>query len=102
MAKKIAVIYYRAGHPVELCQIEDTLQDMKHLVGGWIEHVSLPNGLHLWCNEEGKIHGLPITAIVCGEPIAGNFFISRANEPDIASVQDGDMDLVLDMIIPVS
>ncbi len=110
--KKINVIYYRAGHPVELCQIEDTLQDVQHLVGGFIEHVTLPHGLSLVCNEEGRLLDLPVTAIVtipANPPfgvirhhIHGNFFVCRSKDCEFASVQEGDMDLVREMVIPVS
>jgi hypothetical protein len=36
------------------------LSTMQGVVGGYIEHVSLPNGGSMYVNEEGKIKGLPI------------------------------------------
>lgn len=32
---------------------------LKHTVGGWIEYVFVTHGVHLYCNEEGKLDGLP-------------------------------------------
>lgn len=31
----------------------------QQVVGGWIELVPNPHGVTVYCNEEGKIHGLP-------------------------------------------
>ena len=38
-------------------EIPDTLRAMQDFVGGYIEHVSLPNGLDLIVNDEGLING---------------------------------------------
>lgn len=38
-------------------EIPDTLRGMQDFVGGYIEHVSLPNGLDLIVNDEGLING---------------------------------------------
>jgi hypothetical protein len=39
-------------------EIEPTLATMQSLVGGLIEAV--PGHPNVWCNEEGRIHKLPI------------------------------------------
>jgi hypothetical protein len=36
---------------------------LSEAVGGLIEAVSLPSGLTLWVNEEGKLNGLPVNKI---------------------------------------
>lgn len=38
----------------------NNLDTLSEVVGGWIEFVYVDDGVHLYCNEEGKIHGLPI------------------------------------------
>lgn len=38
-------------------EIPHTLKSMQEFVGGFIEHVSLPNGLELIVNDEGLING---------------------------------------------
>jgi hypothetical protein len=35
-------------------------ETLSRAVGGMIEAVTLPNGLTLWVNEEGKMDGLPV------------------------------------------
>ena len=39
-----------------------TLEEMQAWVGGYVQMVPLPDGRELWCNEEGKIDGLPVNA----------------------------------------
>ena len=34
-------------------------ETLSKAVGGYIECVSMRNGLDMWCNEEGKLTGLP-------------------------------------------
>lgn len=46
-------------HTVEIKR-EGNLDLFKKIVGGWIEGVYPAPGLTLYCNEEGKLMGLPI------------------------------------------
>lgn len=41
---------------------EGNAQDeaLRSIVGGWIEYVYVAPGVHLYCNEEGKLGGLPV------------------------------------------
>jgi len=37
-----------------------TLTQIQEVVGGWIEHVPIiMEGMYMYCNEEGKLKGLP-------------------------------------------
>ena len=60
MAKKIKAIVKRPdeqfGH---VAWISDSLENLQKTVGGYIETVTLDNGLVLICNEEGKIRDMP-------------------------------------------
>lgn len=39
-----------------------SLGEMQAFVGGFIEHVGIWQGHSYWCNEEGKLLGLPVNA----------------------------------------
>jgi hypothetical protein len=41
----------------------DFLKKMQSAVGGWVQPVDLRDDLTLWCNEEGKLIGLPTNVI---------------------------------------
>jgi hypothetical protein len=46
------------GEVIELDLSLDSLQTLQTAVDGWVQAVDLANDLSMWCNEEGKIHGL--------------------------------------------
>ena len=60
MAKKIKAIVKRPdeqfGH---VTWISDSLKNLQNTVGGYIETVTLNNGVVLICNEEGKLMDMP-------------------------------------------
>lgn len=39
------------------------LDALTEIVGGWIEYVFVTYGVHLYCNEEGKLEGLPVNPV---------------------------------------
>jgi len=45
---------------VELVEGESQLDKLQQAVGGWVQAVDFTPNLTLWCNEEGKLIGLPI------------------------------------------
>ena len=60
MNKKIKCIVKRPdeqfGH---VTWISDSLENLQKTVGGYIETVTLDNGVVLICNEEGRIRNMP-------------------------------------------
>ena len=60
MAKKIKCIVKRPdeqfGH---MTWVSDSLENLQKTVGGYIETVTLDNGVVLICNEEGRIRNMP-------------------------------------------
>lgn len=86
------VIYFEVGEEPRTLEVENKLEDLQELVGGWLEAFPLMDGLLLICNEEGKLIGLPLNRVMDGEPIAGNFFLCRSDGEDFASVTDDDIE----------
>ncbi len=60
MAKKIKCIVKRPdeqfGH---VTWVSDSLENLQKTVGGYIETVTLDNGVVLICNEEGRVRDMP-------------------------------------------
>lgn len=112
MFKPIQVIVMQADGTGEVKTISQDLPVLQKLVGGYIEAISTlydehgrPNAM-FWCNEEGKIHELPInqkaTALWyalegerTGDYLAGTVILTGG--PD----GDGDILPVPDVIIKV-
>ena len=61
----------------EVIEINNTLEDKKKIVGGYIECAYLPNDeeVVIICNEEGKINGLQLNRDIGHDIIAGPFLI---------------------------
>lgn len=66
-------------------EIEDSLEKMQRLVGGYIQEIMpFDDDVALVCNEEGKFMGLPLNRAIQDERgkvvdiIAGDFFLCRA------------------------
>lgn len=64
--------------------VEPTLETLQGLVGGLIQPITLGNGV-LWCNEEGKLQGLPHNwaadklLVAAGVPLmVGDFIVGTA------------------------
>lgn len=72
--KQIKAIYKRVGFdPVEVT-VNNELEPLQRLVGGYIEVVPwyFYNGLIMLVDEEGKLDRRPINFVLKGEPICGS------------------------------
>lgn len=95
MAKKIKCIVKRPdeqfGH---VTWISDSLKNFQNTVGGYIETVTLDNGVVLICNEEGKLKGMPYNftlrrihgIIPIHNPIFGTVIACGAEEDQLTDV----------------
>lgn len=88
--------------------IQNDLEPMKEIVGGWIEHISIgerKNGARLGIvlNEEGKLIGLPFNRSIVGfDDLVGNFFITAHNlEGDTVSLTDEEAEFFIKKFTPV-
>jgi hypothetical protein len=48
---------------VEIAEEGQRLEQLQEAVGGWVEAVDLSPTLTMWCNEEGKLIGLPFNPL---------------------------------------
>lgn len=79
-------------------EIEDDLKALQEAVGGWIETVTLPYGLCVICNEEGRIMGLPFNTIFAGIPLVGTFLVVGTKGEDFADVPEKYVPKVLQLL----
>ena len=100
MAKKIKCIVKRPdeqfGH---VTWVSDSLENLQKTVGGYIETVTLDNGVVLICNEEGAIRQLPYNFtlgrlhelapddyIMMRNPIFGTVIVCGADGDEFADI----------------
>ena len=77
----------------QVIDIEDKLEVLHKLVGGYIECVGIDDGVCLVCNEEGKLNGLPINRPLyinnrISDFIYGDFFIVGTRDCEFESLSD--------------
>ena len=56
----INILAIKPGGQPERLTIDNTLEAKQKLVGGYIEAFGLMDGACTYCNEEGKINGMPL------------------------------------------
>ncbi len=59
MTTKTALQVKTTGEVTELDLSSDSLNKLQTAVGGWVQAIDLASDLSMWCNEEGKLTGLP-------------------------------------------
>lgn len=82
---KMKILLIRPMEVPKEMEIEDSLEKMQRLVGGYIQEIMpFEDDVALVCNDEGKFMGLPLNRAIRDERgqvadiIAGDFFLCRA------------------------
>lgn len=99
------VIICEPGKFARVEEIENTLENLQKLVGGYIQIVyPFEDMVCLVCNEEGKLSGLTLNRALTDpnsgdiyDIIAGTFLICGTGEEDLTDLTDEDTEKYLDM-----
>ena len=93
------VMFYPVGRPPEVREIDGSLKSMQGLVCGYIEVLDHERfeGLVYVFDEDGKIDRRPANRVIYGgnDYIAGDFFVCRADGPDMVSLTEEDIEKLL-------
>jgi hypothetical protein len=93
MRKRVRVVYVPVGEAPRTIAIDNTLEALQKLVGGYVQAVPLADSVDIMCNEEGLVLGLPFNRIYGPHAFHGNFFISRVDRNGkTISLTDDDID----------
>lgn len=76
MKKFIRVLIKEPGKAAEMRTIENTLESLQKIVGGYIETVTMFVDLVVICNEEGWINGMPFNCDLLGDPFFGTIIFA--------------------------
>ena len=74
------VIVKEPGKTSEYREIDNTLEAMQEIVGGYIECVFLEGGAVMVCNEEGKLMGMQMNFPFRGDIIVGTVFVCGTDD----------------------
>lgn len=92
-------IIKEVGKSPRVEEIENDLETLQSLVGGYIEVVGMEENILLICNEEGKINGLPPNFSTGYDTIAGTaVFVAHDGKEDFAGLSDTQMLLIMDKL----
>jgi hypothetical protein len=86
----ITVMVFEPGKAGELREIDDSLEALQKVVGGYIEHVTLAPRLAAICNEHGKLDGLPANRW----GFVGTFFMTRHVGENYVSLTEEDHKII--------
>ena len=103
---KVHVLALPVGKEPRQVTIESTsLADAYSLVnGGPLEMVPITDHIYMWCNEEGKLSGLPVNFVMFGnggrvDPVVGDVFFSTDDgNGEIDSLTDEQAEFLIDML----
>lgn len=91
--EKIKVIVKRADEEVgHMTHISNTLENLQKTVGGYIETVTLPCGVVVICDEEGRMKGKPYNCTVFPQNMAarvsfaGDIIVCGADGEEFADI----------------
>ena len=96
--EKIKIIQFNVGQEPATKEVENTLETMQEIVGGYIETVwieRLNDGvITLVCDEEGLLKDKPVNKFVNDNQIVGDFFIAKVNNKgDFISLSEEDISI---------
>lgn len=94
MEKTISVLIKKPGKNAYRKDIDNTLKSLQREVGGYIEAVTIADGLALICDEEGKLKGKDANFLFCGDCFVGTVILAGTDGEDFASLSEGTEELI--------
>lgn len=76
------------GRRARVVEIENDLKALQQAVGGWIETVTLPNGLCVICDEEGLLKRKSYNTYIGGIDFVGTILIVGVDGENFADVPE--------------
>jgi len=84
MEKRINIYIKEPGKELRRIEVENTLESLQELVGGYIEQVTVASDLAIICNEEGRLLGLPYNCESLGKAFVGPILFVGVSGEDFA------------------
>ncbi len=92
------IVVKKAGHYPELKEVRGTLENLKEIVGGYIECIQISNNIICVCNEEGKLMGLTPNFIFNDDIIVGDVFFCAGAEEELTSLSTYDANWLMNVL----
>ena len=91
----IRVIIKEPGKPAEQREIENNLETLQELVGGYIEDVNIGSNILVIVNEEGKLKHLDFNFVLGFDIICGTAVFIASEGEEFSSLTQKQTDFIL-------
>lgn len=89
------VVIKKVGEQAQVTEIENTLEALQGIVGGYIEVVAVGGEVLMICNEEGKLNGLEYNFKLGNDFIVGNVLFVQAKDEDFTDLSDSNVESIM-------
>ena len=86
----MVVIKKEVGKVPELVKVENSLEALQQIVGGYIETLTFSTDAVLVFDEEGKIKNRPANVKLFGEELVGTILVVGVKDDEFISLKDPD------------
>ncbi len=83
----------RGTRPV-IIEIDNTLEALQNLVGGYIETLTVFEGAVLIFNEEGRLRGLPYNITFCGVDLVGPLVLAGVDGDEFTDIPEAAVEAI--------
>lgn len=94
----VKVVLKKVREEAVVTEIENTLESLQGIVGGWIETVHVGSGIIMVCNEEGKFNGSEANFHMGMDVIMGDVFFIASEGEEFASLNEEQIEAVIDWL----
>ena len=88
------IIIKRINQEPEITDIQNTLEALQGVVGGYIEAVPVHSGCVMLCNEEGRLQGLPYNFTLGTNHIVGDVIFTRQSNSEFTDLTEADVEMI--------
>lgn len=78
----------------EIREIENEIEPLQEIVGGWVQTVSMGHDILLCLNDEGKLKNLPINFFLGFDFIVGDVAFVGVDRDEMVSLSDKQLDFL--------
>ena len=86
MTKNIKILMKRPGETPTVVEPANDLAALQHLVGGYIETVTIAKDMVVICNEEGRLLGLPYNTKIGNMEFVGTILLAGVRRDSFADL----------------
>ena len=93
----IKIVFKKPGEKAYSLKIENTLEKLQELIGGYIEVIKIDDYIVIF-NEEGLLKNLEPNIFIGGMNILGNVIFASSNDDEIYGLENDKIESIIKML----